>query len=242
MGRPLRYFRYMGQLLGAALLIGLAGIDPTAALLAVAALVAGATTRALTAFGLTVMIGAPVFGALLSFTVAARLAAVDWRVLVPQGRIGAVLGLVVGIALLTTGIIRLVRRRPPPRPTTRPARRVGTLALVGAGAAYVGSLLIDPTFVAVTVLAGRSREPLVVIAMQLVWALLSQLPLLLLLLAVSRVGRQRAIDWFQSGWARLQPALRLLVTAALLLAGLLLVLDAGWWFASGHFLLPDPAR
>lgn len=231
----------MVQLLGAALLIGLAGLDPTAALLAVAALVAGATSRALTAFVLTVMIGVPVVGTVLSLTVAARLADLDWRVLVPQGRLGAVLGLVVGLALLITGIVRLVRHRRP-RPSSPQARRVGTLAMVGAGAVYVGSLLIDPTFVAVTVLAGRSRDPLVVVSMQLIWALLSQSPLLLLLLTVGRFGRQRAVEWFRAGWARIQPALQLIVTAALLVAGLLLVTDAGWWFASGHFLLPDPGR
>lgn len=184
----------MVQLLGAALLIGLAGLDPTAALLAVAALVAGATSRALTAFVLTVMIGVPVVGTVLSLTVAARLADLDWRVLVPQGRLGAVLGLVVGLALLITGIVRLVRH-PRPRPSSPQARRVGTLAMVGAGAVYVGSLLIDPTFVAVTVLAGRSRDPLVVVSMQLIWALLSQSPLLLLLLTVGRFGRQRAVEW-----------------------------------------------
>lgn len=231
----------MVQLLGAALLIGLAGLDPTAALLAVAALVAGATSRALTAFVLTVMIGVPVVGTVLSLTVAARLADLDWRVLVPQGRLGAVLGLVVGLALLITGIVRLVRHRRP-RPSSPQARRVGTLAMVGAGAVYVGSLLIDPTFVAVTVLAGRSRDPLVVVSMQLIWALLSQSPLLLLLLTVGRFGRQRAVEWFRAGWARIQPALQLIVTAALLVAGLLLVTDAGWWFASDHFLLPDPGR
>ena len=229
----------MGQLLGAAIAIGVAGIDPTAALLAVAALLAGATSRALTAFAVTVMVGAPLMGTVLSLTIAARLADLDWWVLVPRGRIGAVVGLVVGIALLTVGVLRL-RHRPTHRSSARKPHRVGTLALVGAGAAYVASLLIDPTFIAITVLAGRSREPLDVIMMQVVWVLLSQLPLLALLVAVARFGQQRAVRRFQSWWSRAQPALMLVVTGALLVVGTLLVLDAVWWFATAHFLLPAP--
>ncbi|HEY5980791.1 MAG TPA: hypothetical protein VIT41_14290 [Microlunatus sp.] len=229
----------MGPLLGAALVIGVAGLDPTAALLAVAALVAGATSRALTAFAVTVMVGAPLFGTVLSLTVAARLAALDWRVLVPQGRIAAVVGLAVGVALLSVGILRLVRPPTQPSAAEKP-HRVGTLALVGAGAAYVGSLLIDPTFIAITVLAGRSQVPLEVVMMQSIWVLVSQLPLLVLLVAVHRFGQQRAVETFQAWWSRAQPSLRLVVTVALLGVGLLLVVDALWWFTSGHFLLPAP--
>lgn len=227
-------------MLGAAFVIGVAGIDPTAALVAVAALVAGATSRALTAFAVTVMVGTPVLGTVLSLTIAARLADLDWWLLVPRGRIAAVVGLVVGIALLTVGALRL-RGRPTRRAATSKPHRVGTLALVGAGAAYAGSLLIDPTFIAVTVLAGRSRDPLEVIMMQVVWVLISQLPLLALLVAVTRFGQQRAVDRFQSWWSRAQPALRLVVTGALLVVGTVLVLDALWWFTTGHFLLPAPA-
>ncbi|MET1008208.1 MAG: hypothetical protein ABWX96_21840 [Propionibacteriaceae bacterium] len=229
----------MGQLLGAAVAIGVAGIDPTAALIAVAALVAGATSRALTAFAVTVMVGAPLLGTLLSLTIAARLAGLDWWVLVPRGRLGAVVGLAVGAALLTVGVVRLLRR-PTQRPTTPRRHRVGTLALVGAGAAYVGSLLIDPTFIAVTVLAGRSRLPLEVIMMQCVWVLISQLPLIALLVAVSRFGQQLAVERFQAWWSRAQPVLRVVVTVALVGMGLILVVDALWWFTTGHFLLPAP--
>lgn len=227
----------MGPLLGAALAIGVAGLDPTAALVAVAALVAGAGSRALTAFAVTVLVGAPLFGTVLALTVAARLSDVTWSGLVPRGRLGAVIGLALGVVLLVTAIVRLARRRPP-RPTTTRTRQVGVLAMVGAGAAYVGSLLIDPTFLAVTVLAGRSRDPVEVIAMQVIWVILSQLPLIALLVAVRRFGQQRAVDRFQAGWTRIRPALSRVVSCALLAVGLLLVLDAGWWFATGQVLLP----
>lgn len=227
----------MGPLLGAALAIGVAGLDPTAALVAVAALVAGAGSRALTAFAMTVLVGAPLFGTVLALTVAARLSDVTWSGLVPRGRLGAVLGLVLGVVLLVTAIVRSARRKPP-RPTTTRTRQVGALAMVGAGAAYVGSLLIDPTFLAVTVLAGRSRDPVEVIAMQVIWVVLSQLPLIALLVAVRRFGRQRAVDRFQAGWTRIRPTLSRVAWCALLAVGLLLVLDAGWWFATGQVLLP----
>ena len=228
----------MVQLFGTALALGLAGLDPTAALIAVAAMVAGATRRAIAAFGLTVMIGAPLFGSILSLTVGTRLVAVDWWVLVPRGRVGAIVMLAIGVVLLGAGILRLVRptsEHPHPRTV-----RVGTLAMLGAGGAYVASLLIDPTFIAVTVLAGRSSNPAEAILMQTTWALISQLPLLVLLVAVARVGQRRAVTQFQGWWSRAKPVVRKVVTAALLSVGLLFVLDASWWFGAGHFLLPEP--
>ena len=231
----------MLRLLGTALTLGIAGIDPAGALIVLAALLAGATRRAVTVCGITMMVGIPLFGTALSLTLGARLSHLDWWVLVPAGRVGAVVGLVLGVALLAVAAVRVVRHRDP-RPAKPKRVRVGTLALVGAALLYVVSLAIDPTFVAVTVLAGRTRHVPPVVLMQLIWAVLSQLPLLVLLGGVELVGRERAVSFFQHWWARARPVIGWLITAALVIAGVALVLDAVWWFSHRHFLLFGPHR
>lgn len=228
----------MFHLLGATLLLGVGGFDPTAALIAVAALAAGANARAIAGFGVVVMIGVPLFGSVLSLTVGVRLAAVDLWVLVPRGRLAAVLALVLGVALLAYAVVRLLR--PPGSGSEKRTVRIGLGALLAAGATFVVSLLLDPVFVAMTVLAGRAHGPVEVVAMHTIWALLSQSPLIVLLVAVARGSQQGAVGSFQQWWARARPVPRWVVTGALVVVGLTLVLDAVWWFAAGHFLLPEP--
>ncbi|SDQ19480.1 hypothetical protein [Quadrisphaera sp. DSM 44207] len=228
----------MGSLLATALGLGVAGVDPAGALIAVAALAAGARDRVVLGYGAVVLVGTAVLGAVLSLTVGSTVAEVDWSVLVPSGRGGAVLELVVGALVLAWGMVRLVRRG---ARTPRPRRTAtGAARLLGVGAVFALSAVLDPTFLALTVLAGRGQDVVAVVLAHLLWAVVSQAPLVLLLVAVARGGHQRAVERFRTWWARAQPGLRRVGTAALLLIGAVLVLDAAWWFATGGFLLPEP--
>jgi cytochrome c biogenesis protein CcdA len=170
-----------------------------------------------------------------------RLADVNWWVLVPAGRGGAITELVVATALLAWALVRVVgrsgsspKRRKPKKP------RMGPAGLLGTGTLFVLSAAFDPTFVALAVVAGRSDSVAAVGGAQLIWSLISQAPLLVLLIAVVRGGHERAVQRFQTGWERVAPTLRLVVTGALVVVGSLLLIDAIWWFVTGDFLLPAP--
>lgn len=226
----------MGSLLATAVGLGIAGIDPAGALIAVAALAAGARDRVVLLFGVIVVLGTALLGTALSLTLGGNLADIDWSGLAPTGSTFAALELAIGTALLIWGTVRLRAGAHPPKPR-RP--RTGTAGLLGAGALLAASAPLDPTFVALTVLAGRGQEPVGVLLAHLLWILISQAPLVLLLVAVARGGHQRVVDRFQTWWARVQPALRRLVTGAVLLVGMICVIDAVWWFATEDFLLPS---
>lgn len=228
----------MGELVPTALGLGLAGLDPAGALIAAAALAAGARTRSVVAFGLVALLGTVLLGVTLSLALGTELARIDWLALLPVGRVAAWIGLTLGVSLLVWAVARLVRRTvhaPKPRRV-----RAGTVGLVSTGALFALSAVLDPTFVAVTVLAGRTPGAVAVVVAQLLWALLSQAPLVFLLLALARGGHQAAVQRFTRIWGRMKPALRWVVTIALLLVGLTLVLDAVWWFTTDRFLLPEP--
>lgn len=221
-----------------ALGLGLAGLDPAGALIAVAALAAGARDRAVLAYGLVALLGTALLGTGLSLALGAELAQVDWIALVPAGRIGAIIELAVGLGLLIWAVARLTRRQvraPKPRRV-----RAGVAGLAGTGAVFALSAVLDPTFAAMTVLAGRASSPVSVVAAQLLWAVVSQAPLVFLLVAVARGGHERAVQRFTRWWDRARPWAGRIVTAALILVGALLMLDASWWFGTGHFLLPEP--
>ena len=228
----------MLSLLATAFGLGLAGLDPAGALIAVAALAAGTRERAVLAFGAVVVLGTVLLGAAATLTVGGQLADVDWSWLLPAGRGGAVLELAVGAALLVFGVLRL-RRRPVRSP--RPRRNSqGTVGLLGVGALFAAGAVLDPTFVALVVLAGRGQDVVAVVLAHLLWVLVSQAPLVVVVVAVARGGHHRAVERFRAWWDRAEPTVRRLVTGAVLLAGAVLVVDAAWWFATGSFLLPEP--
>lgn len=228
----------MGELVLAALGLGLAGIDPAGALIAIAALAAGARDRAVMAFGLVSILGTALVGSVLSLVLGAELAGVDWLALLPVGQTGAIVELILGVGLLGWALVRLTRRSvsaPKPR-----RARAGTAGLMVTGGLFAVSAVLDPTFVAVTVLAGRGHSPVAVVLAQLLWVLVSQAPLVFLLVAIAVGGHQAAVDRFTRWWDRARPVLRTIITIALLLVGTTLVVDAAWWFTTGHFLLPEP--
>jgi hypothetical protein len=134
------------------LAVGLAGPDPAGALIAAAALTAGARDRVVLLYGAVVLVGTALLGTVLSLTLGARLASVDWSVLVPAGRVGAIIELGVGAGLLAWAVVRLRRRSA--RAPKRRRERTGGLGLTGVGASFALPAALDPTFIAVVVLDG----------------------------------------------------------------------------------------
>lgn len=228
----------MGELALTALALGLAGLDPTGALIAAAALAAGAHERAVLAFGAVAVLGTAALGTALSLGIGTELAQVDWLALLPDGRVAAVIEAAIGVGLLVWAGVRLTPQAVrPPRPRRVRARTAG---LVSTGVVFALSAVLDPTFVAVTVIAGRGPSALAVALAQLLWVLVSQAPLVFVLVAVARGGHRAAVERFTAWWERVQPTMRWIVTSALFLVGAILLVDAAWWFTTGSFLLPGP--
>ncbi len=226
-------------MLGAALALGVAGLDPTPALIAVALILTGAGRRSISLLAWTVMVGGPLLGSVLALTVGSRVDDVDWLAILPRGQVAAIAGLAIGVILVVVGVVRIVR---PAKEHDRDQHESGPRAALLAGAAYVAYLVIDPTFVAVTVLAGQTEPAWLAVAMECCWVLIAQLPLLGLLFAIHRVGRESAAEHFRRWWDKIKPVVRWVVTVALLVVGAAMVTDAVWWFGTGHFAFVDANR
>jgi hypothetical protein len=223
------------ELLVVALGLGLAGLDPAGALVAAGALGGGARERHVAAYGLVALLGTVAFGATLSLTVGPRVAEIDWVALASLPA-AAVIEAVLGLGLVAWGVARALRpatRAPKPRST----RGTGPTALVAAGTLFALSAILDPTFVSLAVIAGRDGTFWSVVAAHSVWVLVSQAPLVLLLAAMAGGAHGRFVARFRSWWEKVRPAVGRLVTGAALLAGAFFLLDSGWWFVTGEFLV-----
>lgn len=225
----------MTALVLAALGLGLAGLDPAGALMAVATLAAGAQRRTVLGFGLVVLGGSVALGVTLSLTLGVRLRSVDLLGLLPRGDLGALVEVVLGLGLLGWVWWRGRRGGRPKLPGADRFSRSRLLPVLGLGVAYALLSLTDPTFAGVVVLAGRGQPVAEVVAAHVVWSLASQLPLVVLLTAVLAGAHDGAVTWFRRWWARVGPVLRRAVTALALLAGVALLADATWFAATGSF-------
>lgn len=228
----------MIDLVPPSLALGLAGIDPAGLLIALSALAAGARDRLVLWFALIVVVGTALLGTVLTLTVGQQLQELDWSSLLPSDGLGAALELALAVGLLVWAAIRL--RRPEARPP-RPARkgRYGA-ALLWTGAVFALSAPLDPTFVGLVVVAGRGESTAAVASAHLIWILVSQLPLVALVVAMTFRRYARAVAWVEGVMPRARPMLARVGSSALVLVGAILALDALWWFATGEFLLPDP--
>jgi hypothetical protein len=218
--------------------LGLAGLDPAGALLVAGALAAGAREGHVALFGLVVLIGTVVLGTTLSLTVGPRIAEIDWSVFAPGDRTVAFVETLLGVGLVCWGVVR-ARKPTAHAPKPRSARGTGPVALAGAGILFALSAVFDPTFVALTVIAGRDGAFWSAVVAHSAWVLVSQAPLVLVLGAMAGSKHKGVVVWFRSLWTRLRPVIGRLVTGAVLLVGALFLLDAGWWFVTGDLLIPN---
>jgi hypothetical protein len=226
------------ELVLTSLALGLAGVDPAGLVIALSALAAGARERAVIGFALIVIVGTALLGTALTLTVGQQLQEFDWSSLLPPDWLAAAVELGLAAGLLVWAIIRLRRSDArPPRPALK--SRSGA-ALLWAGVMFALSAPLDPTFVGLVVLAGREEPAAAVASAQLIWIIVSQLPLVALIFAILLRRHARAVAWLQNLMPRARPVLGKVGTGALALVGLVLAVDAVWWFVAGRFLLPDP--
>src|SRR5215212_6143782 len=226
----------MTQLLLTAFALGLASLDFTATLLAVGALGAGARNRALLAFGCVCILGTAAFGTTLSLVIGPRIASVDWSRFLPhnpaEDLIAALVEVLLGVGLVTWGIVRTLRpSTTPPKPSV--PRGLGLLSLAAVGILFALAAIFDPPFLSLVVIAGRYELFWSVVAAHATWVFVSHAPLIVLLVLAVSADHDWVANRFQTLWARIRPIIFRVATGAIFLAGALLLLDGAWFFITG---------
>ncbi|WP_062214891.1 hypothetical protein [Streptomyces sp. NBRC 109706] len=210
--------------------LALAGLDPIGALIAVGGLAAGATRRAILVFTALSLLIPPALGVPLSLLVGASVArvdlsGVDWHS--PWWALGEA---AIALALLWWAVRR--RRRPHPGVSAGTARGGGAGRLALLAVLLALTILLDPTFLGLVVLAGREPVWELVVA-HLLWSLVSQAPLVLVGGAVAAGRHRAAVRLLERASARLGPAVRHGVTLLLVLVALVLLADVAVYVATG---------
>jgi hypothetical protein len=220
--------------IGAAAATGLGGFDPGPALIGAAALGSGIPHRHVLGFGAVLISGTAISGIVVTALVGSRLSQVDWHALLRDGATAAWIELAVGVGLLVYATHRLVRRHHGARTSTRRPPNVTGLYLTALG--FVAIVVFDVPFEIFVATAGDQPQWLVG-AGWILWALISQLPLALLLVAIMAKRHTAMVRIVTAAQKRLGPLAHLLFGAALGLVGLFLTVDAVRFLAIGRFLI-----
>ncbi|WP_224448756.1 hypothetical protein [Haloprofundus salilacus] len=216
--------------------LGVAGLDPTKALVAAGALSGGARKQDVTLYGLISIVGTLISGTVLSVVLGPRIAELDWTLFVPSDPVTATLEVGLGLGFLIWGLIR-IQNSATQTFSSRALRGTSLPALVGLGMFFALTAFIDPMFVSLIVVASRETSLWSVIAAHSVWIVVSQAPLVVLLGAILCGKHERVVIEFQSRWRRLRPVVARAVTIALFVVATVLLSDAVWWFFTGEFIL-----
>lgn len=226
----------MIELVLTALGLGVAGLDPTKALLAAGALSGGARKQDVTLYGLVSIVGTIVSGTVLSLVLGPRIAELDWTLFVPTDPVIATLEVGLGLGFLIWGLVR-IQNSAAHTSSSRVSHGTSLPALVGFGLFFALTAFIDPAFASLIVVASRETSLWSVVAAHSVWILISQAPLIVIIGAILCGKHETVVSEFQCRWRQIRPTVRRVVTVALFVAATILLSDAGWWFFTGKFLV-----
>lgn len=219
-----------------ALGLGIAGFDPSGALIAIALLAAGATRKAVVLFCLVYLTGTIALLTLASRILSTRLPGTGWRALDdhPGTRAGA--ELVIGIALLAFAGWRLLHADDP-KPATPRTLPASTPAAIGLGALLAIGVVGDPALLAFTVVAGTADTLPTIILAQTIAVLASKALVVVVMAGVAFGLEGRLTGRVTAWWKTAAPVMGRIVTLVLIAMALVLMANATWWLRSGTFLL-----
>lgn len=222
---------------GAVLATAVGGFDPAPMIIMAAALGARLRHRHIMGASALLLAGTAAWGTALTLLVGPRLQSVGWWALVRHGAVAAWIELALGLVAGGYAVWRAVaRRRSRGRDPEEKPPATNPWALYVTALVFVAIVVLDLPFD--VHVAAAATQPLVSAVLGwIAWALISQLPLTLLVLLTVAGRQERFSRVTRRAWTALAPWVNLLVTALLGLAALVMLVDAGAFLGLGRFLI-----
>jgi MFS family permease len=218
--------------------LAIAGIDPVGAIVLAGAISAGLEKSKIIGFSVAVLLGAVVTGTLFSVI---GIQFID-QVKNFFSSLSSSIWVYVNVALAVLIIVWLYRQLKPKSNAVRkpPKKRKlqgGILAVIGLGAIFGASSVLDPTFVAAIGVAAQTGNVLAIIGLHTVWITLSQFMLFGLLAAYLFGKHQQLLDWSKAFWHKHKPSFMRVVRFAAFAVSIVLIADSIAYLVSGSYLL-----
>lgn len=226
-------------------LLGLAGWDPTGAIVIISALALGVSKREILVFALTILAGTVATGLICSRFIGTGAEYLAGFLNDIPDHIYLALEFVVSLALLKWFIERVFFKTKKERKEERKESFFVTYFRKGlfvVGLIFSASALTDPSFLALLTLCGQTSHMLEVVLANCTWILISQSPVFGLTAAVMLGRHEGMIGYFREKMenspsiAKLKQVLSVALSVVILLAGLLTLLESMYFWLAGEWL------
>lgn len=230
------------KLIYTALLLGVAGFDPTGAIVIISALTMGASKKQINTFALTTFIGTVITGVVCSCFVGNGISYLSNLFNYIPDIVYVVLEFIVAFLLLKWFAERVFFK-----PKKEEKKESFVIKYIKKGLFVVGLIfaitaLTDPSFLGLITLSGHSINMIEVIMAHCVWILISQSPIFVLTIAIMLGKHEKIIAYFDEKISKserirkLKKAFSIVLTVVILLAGLLLFVEAVYYLTTNNWL------
>lgn len=214
-----------------AIALGLAGFDPSGALLAIAWVAAGASRRLVLAFcvvyiavTITVLTG-------LAVVLGGNLPGGGWHPLADDPAAKTVVELLAGLLLVAFAAYKIVSWRHP-RPETpkapRPPRHVSPGAVIGSAVLLGCGIVGNPALIALIAVSATSQSGWHVFSAELLAIFVNKLLVFVMIVALILNRQDIIAQWITDLWAKVAPRLGTILIYLLGGVGLVLIVEALW--------------
>ena len=233
------------SLFPATFLLGLAGFDPTGAIVIITALAMGVSKRQISLFAITTFIGTVLTGIISSFFVGTGVNYISELLNYIPDSIYMILEFIVSFLLLKWFVERVFCKQ---KKEDKDEKKEGFFTkyikkgLFTVGLFFSITALTDPSFLALVTLSGHSSNMIEVVLANSVWILISQSPIFILSVAVMFNKHEQIIQYVQDKLknspkiAKIKKCLSVALSVIILLAGLLTLVEGIYFCVTGVWL------
>ncbi len=222
-------------------LLGLAGIDPTGAIVIISALAMGVKKSKIILFILTVFFGTVLVGLVSSNlvldTVITQISNLFNAI---PNYIYMILEFIIGLVLLHWFIKRVFLNKP--KETDSIFTKYIKKGLFFVGIIFSIFALADPSFLALITLTGQNANILENVLANIAWVLISQFPIFILLIAIIFNKHEKLINWYNEKLATskkiktIKKILSITLSTIILITSLLTLAEAIYYFFTNTWL------
>lgn len=226
-------------------LLGLAGFDPTGAIVIISALTMGIDKKQIIKFALTTFIGTILVGLVFSKVISSGIEIISNLLNSIPNLVYMWVELLIGLILLIWVIERIFFKK---KVVKKEEKKESFLikflnkGLIIVGLIFAITALTDPSFLALITISSYNDNIILITLANAIWVLISQLPIFVLTIAIIFNKHEKLINLFNevleknNRKEKIKKILSILLSILILVIGILTIIDSIYYWINGVWI------
>lgn len=226
-------------------LLGLAGFDPTGAIVIISALTMGINKKQIIKFALTTFIGTILVGLLFSKVLSSGIGIISNLLNSIPDIVYMWIELIIGIILFVWAMERFFFKKKVVKKEEKKESffiKFLNKGLFVVGLIFAITALTDPSFLALITISSYNDNIISIILANAIWILISQLPIFVLTIAIVFNKHEKVINYFKellnknNRKEKMKKILSVLLSIIILVIGILTIIDSIYFWINGVWI------